>query len=46
MYGPVAGTPDIAENRLKWFKQGMEKIYNIKDMVSVAFPNKIGCCMA
>ncbi len=48
--GPTArsahGLVDNAVNRLKWFKECLEKLAKAKNMLSVAFPYNIGCGLA
>lgn len=38
--------PDTASNRKKWFQECLSKIAKIKNIRSVAFPEKIGCGLA
>jgi len=37
---------ETAENRLNWFKQCLERIGEIQDFESIAFPYEIGCGLA
>jgi O-acetyl-ADP-ribose deacetylase (regulator of RNase III) len=37
---------DTKQMRIKWFQQCLEKISEIKDLDSIAFPHNIGCGLA
>lgn len=37
---------DTSENRIKWFREALKKIGELKSIKSIAFPYKIGCGLA